>query len=69
MTHKEYLDSLNKNEKRFLSKYKCAWCDHPLEKDGCSDYNTPCSDETRITRFKKCMALYKPRKRKGKKSN
>lgn len=67
MTYTDFLKSLSKNERRFLSKFECAWCDFPLDKDGCSavvgsgGLSRECSDETRINRAKKCLESYKPR--------
>ena len=64
MQYGEYLNSLTKGEKRFLSKYGCAWCDHSLHRDGCGDtYSGDCGDANRIKRAKECLKGYKPRKR------
>ena len=57
----EHLKTLTKNEKRYLSKFECAWCDQPLNRVGCSAVYSHCSDQTRIDRRKKCLKKYKPR--------
>lgn len=50
MTEKEHFESLTKGQKRFLSKYECMWCDHPLDRLGCSAIFQHCSENKRIER-------------------
>jgi len=65
MTDKEHLNSLTKGQKRFLRRFGCAWCDHPLSMTGCSViYGEKCSDEKRIKRREDCLKNYKPRNKK-----
>jgi hypothetical protein len=66
VTEKEYLVSLSKKERAFLSRRSCSLCSLPLNKIGCSaiyretgDYCTPTS---RINRRKECLKTYKPRR-------
>lgn len=61
MTEKEQLASLNRNEKRFLSRRECALCGMPLNKPGCGAIYGQCDEETRIERRKRCLETYKPR--------
>lgn len=55
------MDGLTKNERRYLSRRACAWCDMPLNREGCGAIYERCSEETRKARRKKCLAEYKPR--------
>jgi len=67
MNYKEFLNSLTKNELKYLSRFQCAWCDHRLDRDGCSAmFGNVCSDETKINRAKECLKGYKPRKKRVK---
>ena len=63
MTSEDQLKELTKNEKRFLSKRLCAWCEMPLNRIECGALFGECSDETRVTRRNNCLKTYKPRKR------
>lgn len=63
MTETEYFKTLSKGEKRYLSNFTCAWCDHPMHHTGCSAVYGLCDDQTRVARARKCLEGYKPRKR------
>lgn len=60
---KEQLAGLSKNERRYLSRRGCGGCMRPLHQLGCGDFWHACEEETRIERRKKCLAAYRPRKR------
>ena len=62
MDEKEHFKTLSKGEKRYLSRFGCAWCDHPLHYLGCSAVYGPCDEQTKIDRRKRCLEGYKPRK-------
>ena len=64
MEYKEYLQTLSKNEKRFLAKFECALCGQSLNFYECSAMWHSCTDEKRIKRAKKCLANYKPKQSK-----
>ena len=53
---------MTKNERRFLTRHQCAWCDQPLDKDWCGAIWDKCSAETRTKRQAECLKTYKPRK-------
>ena len=61
MDENQQLKALSKNEKAFLSRRICAWCDTPLDRLGCSAIWDKCDEATRITRRRKCLKTYKPR--------
>ncbi len=61
MTTEMFLESLTKKERRYLSKYHCAWCETTLNKTDCYETIEPCSEATKIKRMKKCLRSYKPR--------
>lgn len=52
---------MTKNEKRFLSRHVCAWCQHRLDVDGCSALYEKCTPEQQAKRREKCLEAYKPR--------
>lgn len=68
MSEKEQLASLSCNERRFLSRRRCALCEWPLHKPGCRAIFHGCDEESRIERRKRCLETYKPRRRKKKES-
>lgn len=53
---------LTKNEKRFLSRLVCVWCEHRLDRDGCGAIWEKCSQESRDSRREQALKTYKPRK-------
>ena len=59
------MEQLTKLEKRYLSKFTCAWCDHRMDKDGCSAIQDRCSPNQQYNRRQRALAQYKPRKRKA----
>lgn len=58
MTEKEQLSTLNKNEKNFLARKICAWCEMPLNLTGCSAIYEQCCEGTRIKRRIDCLKTY-----------
>ncbi len=65
-SYKEYLKTLSRGQRKYLGKFQCGLCDHPLDRDGCSAiYERPCTIETRISRAGKCLENYKPRTNRG----
>jgi hypothetical protein len=65
MTTKEFLSTLTKNQKRYLSRFGCALCEMPLNSPDCgARYEIECTHEKRIKRAKICLENYKPRVRK-----
>ena len=64
MTAKEHWDSLNKNQKRYLKRFVCGWCERCLSSNECIDIMSPCSDEKLIEKRNNCLKNYKPRKKK-----
>ena len=60
--HDAWLQALSKNARRRLARFACAWCDHQLDKPGCSAIYGSCSHDKRISRAKDCLENYKPRK-------
>ena len=62
MEYKDYLKTLTKGQKRYLSKYECALCDYPLNRDGCGAIHKclSCTEQARIERAKDCLQNYKP---------
>ena len=61
------LASLDRYQKRYLKRFVCALCDHPLEMSGCggfleNDWSTgACSEKKRIDRRNDCLSKYRPR--------
>lgn len=58
---KFFLQSLTANQRRYLSKMDCAWCDMPLNQSSCGAIGEECSQDKRINKAKKCLEEYKPR--------
>ena len=56
---------LTKLQKRYLSRFTCAWCDHRMDHDGCGAIYDRCSPEIRATRLADCLKAYRPRKTRG----
>lgn len=52
---------MTRNEKKFLSRRICSWCDQSLDKDWCAAIFEKCPDETRIKRREDCLKTYRPR--------
>lgn len=63
VSYAEYLKTLTKNEKAFLARHICAWCDQKLNRTNCSAIYDTCTDEDKIKRADACLATYKPRQR------
>lgn len=62
MTEQEFLSSLDKHERRYLSCKICGLCEKHLHRPGCgSMWETPCNHEVQIRRAKDCLKYYKPR--------
>ena len=53
---------MTKNEKKFLSRHICSWCEQPLDKDWCGAIFEKCPDHVRLKRQRECLKTYKPRK-------
>ena len=53
---------LSRNEKQYLSRRICSWCENPLDRPSCGAIYEKCSVENRMTRLEKCLADYKPRR-------
>ena len=59
----QLVEKLTRNEKQYLSRRACGWCDAPLHRDDCcSIYGPRCTPEFLAERRRKCLAEYKPRK-------
>jgi hypothetical protein len=56
--------NLTRNEKRYLAKFTCSWCDHRLDQEGCSAVYGQCDEQTKEQRRVNCLANYKPRTKK-----
>lgn len=65
MTEFEQLKSLTKNQKRYLARHICGWCEMPLHKTYCGDSELPCSEEVRMKRREDCLKLHNSRKPKA----
>lgn len=50
-----------KNERRYLSRFECAWCDQPLDRDTCGAIGEKCSESTRRDKRERCLLEYRPR--------
>ncbi len=61
MTYAEYLKSLTKNQRRYLSRRSCAWCETPLSRADCGAIYDGCTDKNRIARANRCLKGFKPR--------
>lgn len=55
------LTGYTRNEKRYLRRFACAWCDQSLARDDCSAIWERCTDEQREQRRRDCLKNYKPR--------
>lgn len=55
------IEKLTPGQRRYLSKFACMWCDHSLDKPGCSAIYEKCSEQTRAKRREDCLKEYKPR--------
>lgn len=53
--------ALTKNEKQYLARRSCAWCEMPLDRNECGAIYEQCSIETRQKRRTDCLSHYKPR--------
>ena len=56
-------EKLTKGQRRYLSRRACAWCDMPLDMDGCGAIYEKCSEQSRAERQANCLKNYKPRSR------
>lgn len=63
LTADERIKSLSANEKRYLKRRHCMWCDGLLSSAGCMAIFEKCSERNRLDRLERCLAEYKPRKR------
>ncbi len=61
MARAELIASLTKNEKRYLARRECAWCNMPLNRKSCGAIYEKCSEASRIVRLISCLEEYKPR--------
>jgi hypothetical protein len=61
MTDTEQLAQLTKNQRRFLSRRVCAFCELPLHRAGCGAVYYKCPMEARIARREDCLKAYRPR--------
>ena len=61
MTEEEQLKGLTKNQKAFLSRHSCGWCNLPLHRSGCGAIYDKCTEEDRIGRRERCLKGYRPR--------
>jgi hypothetical protein len=52
---------LTRNQKRWLARRQCAWCNARLDADWCGAIYERCSTENRQLRLERCLAEYKPR--------
>jgi len=52
---------LTKNQRRYLSRFSCSWCEMPLHHKSCGAIGQQCSEEVRAKRREQCLAGYKPR--------
>jgi len=50
-----------RNERRYLSRFVCAWCEQKLSSDDCSAVYERCTEAKRDKRRRACLKLYKPR--------
>jgi hypothetical protein len=57
------LPPLTRNEKRYLAKFQCAWCDQRIDQDCCGAIYEKCSNEVIAKRREECLTKYKPRKK------
>lgn len=67
------LDSLDKHQRRYLSRRVCGGCEKPLDRAGCGAYpdtyypedgepiNLQCAQQIRVQRLENCLAEYRPR--------
>ncbi len=59
------LDSLDKYQRRFVSRRICGWCEVGLDHAGCGTFfaaeDGVCSQNSRVRRLEKLLATYKPR--------
>lgn len=62
--YKDFLASLGKNERRYLSRVECALCGIPLNRGHCSSCFIACDDETMIKRAESALTSYRPRVKK-----
>jgi hypothetical protein len=58
---KSFLQSLTANQRRYLSKRECAWCEMPLNRPSCGAIGEECPPNKRIYKAKLCLQGYKPR--------
>ena len=63
MTEKEFLESLDKYQLRYLSQFMCAICHKQFNKPGCFNHLSPriCTEDEKVNRAKNCLKYYKPR--------
>jgi hypothetical protein len=64
MTDDDFLKSLTKNARRYLSHFACSWCEHQMSRTGCGGIYHRCDHSIRIERAKRCLLQYRPRKEK-----
>jgi len=66
---KEQLATLDKHQKKYLSRRFCWGCEWPLDNAGCGAYGgmSACPESSRIERRERCLAEYKPRYNRRKK--
>jgi hypothetical protein len=55
------LFTFTKLEKRYLSRRVCAWCEMPLDREGCAAIYDECPPEVRLRRRLDCLSHYRPR--------
>jgi len=60
--YSDFLKTLTRGQKRYLSNYVCGWCNQTISRQSCGAIYEECSDAQRIARAKKCLKNYKPRK-------
>jgi len=60
MTERQQLKALSRNEKQFLYRHLCGWCDQRLDANFCSAIRDGCNAQVRIERRVECLKSYKP---------
>ena len=56
-------EALTRNEKRFLSRFVCVWCEQRLDREECSAIYSRCTKEEMAKRRADVLKTYKPRLR------
>lgn len=53
--------TLTANQRRYLARHICAWCDQRLDRSGCGAIYEKCGEDAREKRRMDCLKAYRPR--------